>query len=81
MSNFPEENNFSAAVQAEKARGQAAGLYVERKEVRHGSIDAMSREEVEEKINQILGENGKLIELLPQEKTIENEVEASEDRT
>jgi len=56
-----QSENYSAAVAAEKARGAAAGLYVERKEIRHGSIDAMSREEVEEKINQILGENGKLI--------------------
>ena len=56
-----QAENYSAAVAAEKARGAAAGLYVERKEIRHGSIDAMSREEVEEKINQILGESGKLI--------------------
>jgi len=75
-----QENNFSAAVQAEKARGQAAGLYIERKEVRHGSIDAMSRDEVEEKIKQILGENGKLIEMVPQESN-EEEVDTSEDRT
>jgi len=71
-----QENNYSAAVQAEKARGQAAGLYIERKEVRHGSIDAMSRDEVEEKIKQILGENGKLIEILPEE-TNEKEIESS----
>ncbi len=71
-----QENNYSAAVQAEKARGQAAGLYIERKEVRHGSIDAMSRDEVEEKIKQILGENGKLIEMLPEE-TNEKEIESS----
>ncbi len=71
-----QENNYSAAVQAEKARGQAAGLYVERKEVRHGSIDAMSRDEVEEKIKQILGENGKIIEILPEE-TNEKEIEST----
>lgn len=71
-----QENNYSAAVQAEKARGQAAGLYIERKEVRHGSIDAMSRDEVEEKIKQILGENGKIIEILPEE-TNEKEIEST----
>ena len=40
------EKSYSAAVNAERLRGQAAGLYVERKEIRTGSIDSMSREEV-----------------------------------
>ncbi len=39
---------FSAAVQAEYRRGQALGtIYVERKEIRHGTIDQMSKEEVQ----------------------------------
>ena len=41
-----EDGSYSAAVNAERLRGQAAGLYVERKEIRTGSIDSMSREEV-----------------------------------
>ena len=40
------EKSFSAAVNAERLRGQAAGLYIDRKEIRTGSIDTMSREEV-----------------------------------
>ena len=40
------EKSFSAAVNAERLRGQAAGLYIDRKEIRTGSIDSMSREEV-----------------------------------
>ena len=40
------EKSYSAAVNAERLRGQAAGLYVERKEIRTGSIDSMSREDV-----------------------------------
>ena len=50
--------SYSAAVNAEKMRGQAAGLYVERKEIRHGSIDDMSREEVLSKLEE-LGLDGK----------------------
>ena len=50
--------SYSAAVNAEKMRGQAAGLYVERKEIRHGSIDDMSREEVLSKLKE-LGLDGK----------------------
>jgi phage terminase small subunit len=38
---------YSAAVQAEYRRGQAQGdIYVNKSEVRHGSIDSMSKEEV-----------------------------------
>ena len=40
------EKSYSAAVNAERLRGQAAGLYNDRKEIRTGSIDSMSREEV-----------------------------------
>ena len=40
------EKSFSAAVNAERLRGQAAGLYIDRKEIRTGSIDSMSRDEV-----------------------------------
>lgn len=41
-----DKGNFTAAVAAEKARGQAAGLYVSRQEIMVGKIDQMSREEV-----------------------------------
>ncbi len=38
---------FSAAVQAEYRRGQAQGdIYVNKSEIRHGTIDSMSKEEV-----------------------------------
>ena len=40
------DKSHSAAINAERLRGQAAGLYVERKEIRTGSIDDMSRADV-----------------------------------
>jgi phage terminase small subunit len=40
------EKSYSAAVNAERLRGQAAGLYIDRKEIRTGSIDSMSRDDV-----------------------------------
>ena len=52
------EKSFSAAVNAERLRGQAAGLYIDRKEIRTGSIDSMSREEVLTKLKEI-GLDGK----------------------
>tara|TARA_R100000008_G_scaffold6300_1_gene3587 strand:- start:1035 stop:1535 length:501 start_codon:yes stop_codon:yes gene_type:complete len=39
--------NWNAAVQAEKSRGQVAGLYIDRKEIMHGSIDQLSKDEVD----------------------------------
>ena len=52
------EKSFSAAVNAERLRGQAAGLYVDRKEIRTGTIDSMSREEVLKQLKE-LGLDGK----------------------
>lgn len=43
---------WAAAVQAEYRRGQALGtIYVDRKEIRHGTIDSMSKEEVQRKLD------------------------------
>jgi phage terminase small subunit len=45
---------FGAAVQAEYRRGQALGtIYVDRKEIRVGTIDSMSKEQVMEKLEEI----------------------------
>ena len=41
-----EKQNYASAVAAEKARGQAAGLYISRSEILVGKIDQMSKEEV-----------------------------------
>lgn len=47
-------NNFSAAVAAEFRRGQALGtIYVDRKEIRVGTIDTMSKEEVMRKLEEL----------------------------
>ena len=48
-----EAGNWAAAVAAEKSRGQAAGLYIDRKEILTGSIDQLSKSEVEEKLKEI----------------------------
>ena len=45
---------YSAAVQAEYRRGQAQGdIYISKSEIRHGSIDQMSKEEVLKAIEEI----------------------------
>ena len=48
-----EAGNWAAAVAAEKSRAQAAGLYIDRKEILTGSIDQLSKAEVEEKLKEI----------------------------
>lgn len=45
---------YGAAVQAEYRRGQALGtIYIDRKEIRHGTIDSMSKDEVREKLAEL----------------------------
>ena len=49
-----ENNAFSAAVQAEKARGLAQGdIYINKSEIRHGSIDSMTKEEVQKALQEL----------------------------
>jgi phage terminase small subunit len=49
-----ENGAFSAAVQAEYRRGQAQGdIYVNKTEIRHGTIDQMSKEEVLKALNEL----------------------------
>ena len=48
-----ESGNWNAAVAAETRRGQIAGLYVDKKEILTGTIDSMSRDEVEQKIQDL----------------------------
>ena len=49
-----ENGAYSAAVQAEYRRGQAQGdIYVSKSEIRHGSIDSMSKEDVLKALEEI----------------------------
>lgn len=60
---------YGAAVQAEYRRGQALGtIYIDRKEIRHGTIDSMSKEEVMRKLEEIkrlYGDPGRIIDITP----------------
>ena len=53
---------FSAANNAEVARGKAAGLYVEQKIIRTGKLDDMSKEEMEKELKSILDEYSPMLE-------------------
>ena len=53
---------FSAATNAEVARGKAAGLYVEQKIIRTGKLDDMSKEEMEQELKKIIDEYSPILE-------------------
>lgn len=61
---------YSAAVQAEYRRGQAQGdIYVNKSEIRHGSIDSMSKEEVLKALEEIKQSYAPItIDITPEEK-------------
>ena len=52
-----EDGSYGAAVSAELGRAKLAGLMVERKEIKHGSIDQMDRAEVESRLRQLIDSN------------------------
>lgn len=73
---------YGAAVQAEYRRGQALGtIYIDRKEIRHGTIDSMSKDEVMRKLEEIKrvygGQAGPIVDVTPRQ--IEEEPPEEED--
>ena len=63
---------WSAAINAEIARGKAGGLYVDQKLVLSGNLDNMSEKELEAKMNQILEDHKTLINITPEEEPKES---------
>ena len=53
---------WSAAVNAEVARGKAAGLYVEQKIIRTGKLDDLSAEELEARMKEIIDQYSPILE-------------------
>ena len=53
---------WSAAVNAEVARGKAAGLYIEQKIIRTGKLEDLSAEDLEKRMKEILDEYSPILE-------------------
>ena len=70
-----EKGAWSAAINAEVARGKAAGLYVEQKIIRTGSIDDLSADELEARMKEILDDYKPLLEGV-EVKQLEEEVKS-----
>ena len=57
-----DKKAWSAAVNAEVARGKAAGLYIEQKIIRTGKLEDLSTEELESRMKQIIDEYSPILE-------------------
>ena len=57
-----ESKAWSAAVNAEVARGKAAGLYIEQKIIRTGKLEDMSEEDLDKRIAEVLDQYSPILE-------------------
>ena len=57
-----EKGAWSAAVNAEVARGKAAGLYIEQKIIRTGKLEDLTAEELENRMKLIIDEYSPILE-------------------
>ena len=74
---------WTAAINAEVARGKAAGLYVEQKIIRTGKLDDLSEEELDSRIAEVLDQYSPILEGV-EHKDFKNQVKntkAKEQRT
>ena len=70
-----KKGSFSSAVNAETNRGKAAGLYIDRKIIKHGKLEELTEEQLKAKMQQILTDYEPLLNV----KTVEGEaIESSE---
>ena len=56
---------WSAAVNAEVARGKAAGLYIEQKIIRTGKLEDLTTEELESRMKKIIDDYSPILEDIP----------------
>ena len=66
-----KKGSFSSAVNAETNRGKAAGLYIERKIIKHGKLEDMSEQELENKMKQILDDYAPILNVTPEAASLE----------
>ena len=70
---------WSAAINAEVARGKAGGLYVDQKLVMTGNLDQLSEDELQAKMRQILDDHKNLINITPEKEIKESVIESNLD--
>ena len=73
-----EKKAWSAAVNAEVARGKAAGLYIEQKIIRTGKLEDLTTEELEVRMKQIMEDYSPILEGLEVEEQKEKVLQKPE---
>ena len=61
-----QKGQFTGAINAEYRAGQMAGMFVDKKEITHNTLEGMSREQLEKRLQELeskIGENTTIIEL------------------
>ena len=64
------KGQFTAAINAEFRKGQMAGFFVDKKEITHLGLEGMSREQLENRLDELeakIGEAKDIIEVIPEE--------------
>jgi len=74
-----DKGAWSAAINAEVARGKAAGLYVEQKIIRTGKLEDMTEKELELKMKQLIEDHRGLIVEADFNVVNENQIESKEE--
>jgi phage terminase small subunit len=68
------KGQFTAAINAEVAKGKMAGFFIDRKEVTHVGLEGMSREQLEKRLDELeskIGDAKNIIDITP-DTVIEN---------
>ena len=66
---------WSAAVNAEVARGKAAGLYVEQKIIKTGKLEDLTTEQLEDKMRNIMKDYSSIINVTPEPEEIKQDTQ------
>ena len=83
-----EAGSFNAAISAQNSLLKVGGLVVDRKEVMFGKVDQMSREEVEARLSQLMGnvvledktDDGQDLSLVDQQEDIQENIDEQTDQ-
>jgi phage terminase small subunit len=76
-----KKGSFSSAVNAEANRGKAAGLYIDRKIIKHGKLEDLSEEELENKMKQILDDYAPILNVTPEKPSLEQKQRKTKPKT
>ena len=68
-----KKGSFSSAVNAETNRGQAAGLYIDRKIIKTGKLEDLSEQELELKMKKIIEDYAQILDITPEVEQIEGD--------